>query len=100
MAQQRRCQALYQHITAASSDVKPPRVLSGPLSGIRVVDMSYVISGPFCGSILADQGCDVIKVEGIYKVRVQSSRYMLVAACANLCCQSLLHINLCSADYC
>ena len=35
----------------------------GPLKGVRVVDMSQVISGPLAASWLADQGADVIKVE-------------------------------------
>ncbi len=35
----------------------------GPLSGIKVVDMSVMISGPLAAMILADQGADVIKVE-------------------------------------
>jgi crotonobetainyl-CoA:carnitine CoA-transferase CaiB-like acyl-CoA transferase len=37
--------------------------MSGPLSGIRVVDFSAVISGPLAAMILADQGADVVKVE-------------------------------------
>ena len=37
--------------------------MAGPLAGIKVIDMSAVISGPMCCQILADQGAEVIKVE-------------------------------------
>lgn len=37
--------------------------LTGPLCGLKVLDIGTMIAGPFCGTLLADFGADVLKVE-------------------------------------
>jgi formyl-CoA transferase len=36
---------------------------TGPLKGIRVVEMGQLIAGPFCGQLLGDMGAEIIKIE-------------------------------------
>jgi crotonobetainyl-CoA:carnitine CoA-transferase CaiB-like acyl-CoA transferase len=38
---------------------------TGPLAGLKVIDLSHVMAGPTCSMLLADMGANVIKVEKI-----------------------------------
>ena len=37
--------------------------VKGPLSGIRVIDMTRILAGPFCTMNLGDMGAEVVKIE-------------------------------------
>src|ERR1700754_414827 len=43
--------------------IASPDLPAGALAGLKVIDLSRVLGGPFCTQILGDHGADVLKIE-------------------------------------
>ena len=37
-----------------------------PLNGIKVIDLTHMLAGPYAGMVIADLGAEVVKVEPLY----------------------------------
>lgn len=55
----RRLETVCRHLAHNAATKEYPKEHMGPLAGVRVVEAAQIISGPFAGAMLADQGAEV-----------------------------------------
>ena len=42
--------------------------MSGPLEGVKILELTSVVLGPWAAQIMGDMGAEIIKIENTYKV--------------------------------
>ena len=78
-------------IADVNTDARP---LPLPLEGIRVLDATHIVAGPFCSLILADMGAEVIKIERPRTGDVARGRHPMISdAEGNLISSRFLGVN-------
>src|ERR1700751_2577899 len=52
-----------------------PQTQQPPLAGIKVVDFTRYLAGPFCTQILGDYGAEILKIEPVEAARAELGGY-------------------------